>query len=332
MQRNDQRYPPAWSRRRFLGTAAAVAAPLVVPAWGRAAERPPPAPAAGTLAFAPADKEYRFDTGLWRGTLRSQGRSLGLMPVADATAGTAVTHGFGLLSHYRLLDAQTRYGHGAWDWASTARVLPDGAVEVAWSADAAHPFDLRAVYRWTAPHTCDVTTRVVPRQPLVRFEVFLASYFAGFPASFVYVQACPETGGQAGLLEAKKAVAVWQMFPRDAEAVQIIGDGRWQRPPNPVDWKIMPPLAGPLAVRRDAATGLAALVMAPPDDCFAVATPFGEEGHRSLYLSLLGRDVAAGQTATARARLVLARDVSDAQAVALYQAYVQELAAGASPS
>ena len=62
----------------------------------------------------------------------------------------------------------------------------------------------------------------------------------------------------------------------------------------------MPRLAKPLALRRDAATGLVGLVMAPRDDCFAISTPYGSDGHRSLYLSLLGRDIFKGQQATAR--------------------------------
>jgi hypothetical protein len=87
----------------------------------------------------------------------------------------------------------------------------------------------------------------------------------------------------------------------------------------------MPPLAGALAVRRDAQSGLAALIMAPPDDCFAIATPYGEEGHRSIYLSLLGRDLKAGQTATARSRLVIGRNISDDQAIVIYQEYAKEV-------
>jgi hypothetical protein len=201
-------------------------------------------------------------------------------------------------------------------------LLPDGAVEATWSADDSHPFNLQAVYRWSAANTLDVTTSVTGKKDLRQFEVFLASYFEGFPRTFAYVQASPETGGQPGFLEAKQSVAVWQMFPRDEQAIKTIGDGRWKRPPNPVDWKIMPPLAGALAMRRDAATGLVGLLMTPPGDCFAISMPFGEEGHRSVYLSLLGRDVPAGQTAVARTRLVLARGLSDEQAVAMYREYV----------
>jgi hypothetical protein len=87
----------------------------------------------------------------------------------------------------------------------------------------------------------------------------------------------------------------------------------------------MPPLAAPLALRRDAKTGLTGVVMAPTEDCFAVLTPFSGEGHRSLYLSLLGRDLAAAETAAARARLVIGSAISDGQAVALYEAYRKDL-------
>jgi hypothetical protein len=45
--------------------------------------------------------------------------------------------------------------------------------------------------------------------------------------------------------------------------------------------------------------------MSPPQDCFAILTPFEAEPHRSMYLSLFGKDLKAGETARARARLVI---------------------------
>ena len=203
-------------------------------------------------------------------------------------------------------------------------MLSGGAVESVWSADAEHPFEMRVVYRWKAPNILDATTSVIAQKDLLGFEVFLASYFDGFAKSLVYVNACPETEGKAAFLEAKRAGGQWQMFPRDAQAAELVQDGRWQRPPNPVEWKIMPSLAGPLAMRRDAKTGLVGLVMARPADCFAVSTPFSGEDHRSIYFSLFGRDLNAGQKATARSRLVIARGLSDREAIATYQAYLKE--------
>jgi hypothetical protein len=305
-------------------TLAAFLLPAAVPAADQEPVGAAEAKGPGRLAFIAEGKEFRFDTGVLRGTLRPQGKSLGLSPVIDSASGATLSGGAGLFSHYRLLDAEARYGGGAWDWPSTARALADGSVEAAWSAQEGLPFDMKALYRWKASNVLDLVMSVTPKKDLARFESFLASYFNGFPESLVYVKACPQTGGKTGLLAAVRANGDWQMFPRDDASLKIIGDGRWKRPPNPVQWTIMPPLAGALAVRRDAQSGLAALIMAPPDDCFAIATPYGEEGHRSIYLSLLGRDLKAGQTATARSRLVIGRNISDEQAVAVYQAYLKE--------
>jgi len=276
------------------------------------------------LAFTAAGKEFTFNTGTLRGTLRGGGKSKGLLPVLYGDAGANLAGTLGIMSPYRLLTSDARFGTAAWDWASEARLLPDGAVEVRWTADAQHPLDMTAVYRWSAPNTLDFAATVQPKQDLRKFELFMASYFDGFPVSQVYVQENPAAGGKPGFMEAVKATAVWQAFPRDEEATRIITDGRWTRPPNPVEWKIMPRLAAPLAVRRDAKSGLAAVLMARPEDCFAISTPYGEEGHRSLYLALFGRDLKAGEAATARARLVIGRDISDEQAIALYQAYVRK--------
>lgn len=276
------------------------------------------------LAFRPAGMEFRFDTGVLRGTLRSQGRSLGLTGVVDVASGKLLAGAYGLVSHYRLLAAETRYGTAGWDWPSQAHLLPDGAVEVRWSADATHPFQMKATYRWATADTLDVTTEVASDRPLRRFEVFLASYFSGFPVSMVYAR--PAENAQPEFVLARKERGVWQAFPRDGEAVGTIQDGRWQRPPHPVQWVIMPRLAVPLAMRRDPESGVVALLMAPRNDCFAICTPFGEEGHRSVYLSLFGRDIGPGQTATACARLVIARNLTPADAVQRYEAYTNPTA------
>jgi hypothetical protein len=318
------RYPQLLVAGACFVCAAALCIPAVV-----AGE--PGAPAGGAtdakLAFTAAGKEYTFNTGALRGTLREGGKSKGLLPVLYGDVGIAGS--LGIMSPYRLLTADARFGTAAWDWASEARLLPDGAVEVRWSPDAQHPLEMTAVYRWSAPNVLDFTATVKPQQDLRKFELFTASYFDGFPASLVYVQENPQAGGKPAFLEAVKATAVWQAFPRDDEAARIITDGRWKFPPNPVEWKIMPRLAAPLAVRRDAKSGLAAVLMASPEDCFAVLTPFGEEGHRSVYFSLFGRDLKAGETAAARARLVIGRDISDEQAIALYRAYVKKEAPAA---
>jgi len=267
--------------------------------------------------FTQAGKQFQFDTGALRGTLHTEGKSLGLTDLTDTASGTAISRFMGLFSHYRLLDADTRYGDAAWDWPGTARLLPDGAVEVAWTADATHPFDMKAVYQWARPNALDLTTTVTARGNLRRFEVFLASYFEGFPQVFGY--------GKTGWVEATKDMGDWLAFPRDEAAAAMITDGRWQRPPHPVTFKPVTTYAGALGMRCDAKSGLTALIMAPPKDCFAVMMPYGEDDHRSLYLSLFGRDFKDGESATARSRLVICRNLTAPQAIGIYHDYLKEI-------
>lgn len=280
----------------------------------------PAGAAENKLVFTAAGKEFHFDTGALRGTLRGDGRSKGLFPLHDGESGNALGKINGVFSHYRLLDNQARYGTAAWDWVSEAKLLDCGDVEVSWTADKDHPFDMMAVYHWVAPNTLDLFTRLTARKELRGLEIFLASYFEGFPTTSVYAKD-PAAGGKPAFLAANKSAATWHMFPRDEEAVKMIQDGRWKRPPHPVEWTIRPVLAAPLAVRRDAVRGMAAVIMARAADCFAVAVPHDEEGHRSVYLSLFGRDFKPGESAEARTRLVIGRGITDEKVMALYDVF-----------
>ena len=273
------------------------------------------------LRFVAAGKEsYRFDTGVLRGTLRPGGKSQGLTGVVHVPTGTRLDSSMGLFGHYRVFAGDKRFGHGAWYWPSQSKLLPDGAVRVDWPAAEDRPFELAAVYRWAGPATLDLETTVRAKADLPAFESFLACYFSpAFPACEVYAKG----GDGPAFLLADKASGVWQMFPRDEGAVKLIQDGRWTRPPSPVTWAIRPQLAAPLALRRAAKPGLACVVMARPQDCFAVATPFAGEGHRSLYLSLFGRDLRTGASLTARTRLVIASSPSAEDAVRLYREFIK---------
>jgi hypothetical protein len=72
-------------------------------------------------------------------------------------------------------------------------------------------------------------------------------------------------------------------------------------------------------------TGATALVMAHPKDCFAVSMPYGTESHHSLYLSLFGRTIKAGETDTAHASLVLGEELSNEEVIELYRSYLREI-------
>jgi hypothetical protein len=201
-------------------------------------------------------------------------------------------------------------------------------VAARWPATGGRPFELRATYRWAAPNALDVVTTVQATTNLANFEAFLACYFAGnFTNSLAYVAELPGKPGVADFLAAQPSLGTWLAFPRDDAAMAIFRDGRWTIQPNPVEWVKMPRLAKPLGIRRDPSGGLTALIMSPPTDAFALCTPEQTEGHYSMYLSLFGRDLKAGETARARARLLIAEKLSEAAASKAYEAYLKELAA-----
>jgi len=279
------------------------------------------------FAFTSNDKgEYVFDTGVLLGKLRPDGKSLGLSSVIHLPSGVRLNGRYGIFSYYRTFTTNKRYGHAAWDRPSVSKLLPDGAVEIVWPEGTDNPFEMTATYRLTGKTTVDLETIVKAHKDLSKFEVFLASYFhESFPSPYVYAKTNPQTKGDPGFTPAEKSFGNWQMFPRDEDVLRIIRDGRWQKEPNPVNWVIMPYLAAPVCLRRNDAADLAVVLMAPPDDCFAIATPYRGESHYSLYFSLFGRDVKAGETVRSRCRLVVASALSNQQILDLYKKYIKQL-------
>ena len=262
---------------------------------------------------------YRFDTGLLTGVLRAEGASIGLMPVVVSASGTDLSASPGLFNYYRVFAGEKRFMPDLRSRVSTAKRLDDGSLEVTWPAAEGHPYTMTATYTWRAPGTLDLATTVTAHAGLPDFEVFLSSYLTEpFPVTSVYV-AEPK-----GFATAEEASGTWQMYPRDDVGAALVRDGRWAVDPNAVDWQQPGRLAAPLAFRRDPASGVTVAVMAPAGDCFAVSTPCRDEPHRSMYLSLFGRDLEPGETATAHARLLVGVDLTEEALVEAYAAYARE--------
>jgi hypothetical protein len=275
---------------------------------------------------------FDFDTGILRGRLKLDGRYQGVYPLVDAGSAADLTMPPGVFSPYRVFTTGKRFGNAARDWPTTTRLLDDGAVEVRWPAGKENPLEITGVYRLAAADTLDLELTVRPQLDLPDFELFMSSYFTRSFRASVYLKP------QGLLVQKPRFVPVdrgkddkggYVMFPRDDKALDMIRDGRWKIPPNPVDWDARRWLAAPLVVRRDAGADITAVMMCPPDDCFAVSSPWNPSmpdggGYRSLYLSLFGRSLKTGQEARARCRLVIGRKITDQRAVELYEAYVKQ--------
>jgi len=292
-----------------LGFIVASTALSLLPTSVRAADAEP----ASALRFRPAPEGgFHFDTGVLRGGLRPGGKSLGLVGVTHVRTGKRLDSSNGLLSHYRVFTQGKRYGGGAWDWPGEAVLRGDGAVEVRWTSSPERPFDFGAVYRWCAPDLVELETTVAAKADLKGFEAFVANYFSeSFTNAAVWVASGTPARGPGHRQPLLKEQGDWQLFPRDQAAVEIASDGRWHLPPNPVDWTVQPRFALPIGVRADPISQLTAVLLGQSATCFAVAAPHQAEGHRSIYFSLFGRDVAKGEAVTGKVRIWVGMNLTD---------------------
>jgi hypothetical protein len=281
------------------------------------------------LAFkASGEGIFEFDTGVLKGRLKLDGKFQGLYPLVDSATGKDLSKPPGVFSLYRLFTTNRRFGNAARDWPTRTRLLAGGAVEAVWPVAEEHPFEMTAVYRWSATDTLDLDIAVKPDRDMPDFELFMSSYFTeGFLASVYLRRNAREHPGFVLVDRPPGSAGGYVMFPRDQDALRLITDDRWTIPPSPVDWALQRWLAAPVAIRRDEEQGWTAVMMCPPEDCFAISSPWNPVsadagGYRSLYLSLFGYDLKAGQSARVRCRLIMRRNLSNDQAADCYQEYL----------
>ncbi len=295
------------------------------PVWCESVE--PPFQSAGEGVFT-------FDTGVVKGRLQAGPHSQSIVSMIDVKSGQELAHeGVGIFSYYRVFSTNKRYGDAARDWPNTSRLLSNGAVEIVWPPAADHPVELRATFKWIAPDTLDLVTFVEPQIAMPDFEVFLSSYFNQNMDSYVYAKSGYHTQGAPTFLAADVNPLVrgtYLAFPRDLDAAKILYDGRWNYPPHPVQFSLTQRFECPLCMRKDRDTGMTVLLMSRPEDCFAIETPYnmrppdGVASHASLYFSLFGRDIQAGEKVKASTRLIIGKDIPEKRALEVFEKYISD--------
>ncbi|MEW6235766.1 MAG: hypothetical protein AB1656_10305 [Candidatus Omnitrophota bacterium] len=296
----------------------------------------PLAAGASDLAFHAVDNGFfEFDTGALKGKLRADASSQGVVSIVDASSGVELAYGGdnpGIFSLYRVLSTNKRWGEDARARQKLAKPLDDGRAHIYWPPDENNPYEMSAIYGWKAPEALDLEILCKPHQDMKNFEIFLSSYFAKDFQSWIYAKAPRHAPGVPAFLAADGnplVLGTYLAFPRDLAAAQLFCDGRWELGSNPVQWSLTRYLEAPIGMRKNANTGLTAVMMAKPEDCFALETPYnlnppdGVAGHNSLYMSFIGKDVAANDTVSVRARLVIGPNISDQAALELYQRFVK---------
>ena len=300
------------------------AAPLPARPAKSAAPSRPAGSARTTLAFTEDGQGYlRFDTGIVKGRLKKDGNGDFFKPISFVDPAVPMDNNRGLLVPYRFLTPRKRYGFGSWEWPRTGRILPDGAAELAWAEAPGRPFRFTATYAWTAANTLDLRIAFTPAENLEKFELFVGSYLKQFTKAVVYVKDSGD--GEPGFVDTPGGKGKKQLFPRDEGVVPMIRDGRWQHPPYPNDWTFRSWLQAPLGVKSQPKTGVAVVIMAPPEDCFAVSMFEQNAPLGCYYLSLFGKDVKKGQTLVGRARMVFGKNITNEDALRMYREYLDTL-------
>lgn len=291
---------------------------------------------AADLVFTPgADHVFTFDTGALTGHLAVQEKAQGILSLVDTASGkelTARSNEVGLFTLYRLFSTNHRWGTMAREWPKQARIRPDGSLEIAWPAEGDHPIKMAAAYRWSAVNALDLEITVTPEKSAPMFELFLSSYFNRDVRVKAYLKPTMHAAGQPELVAVEVnplVVGTYISFPRDFAAARIVQDGRWEKGLHPAHWSTVRHMAAPLVLLADQKSGVSIVLMARPQDCFALGMsynmepPDGVAGHHSVYFSLFGKDLKPGESATARLRAVVGQGLTPEQALAAYQEFVK---------
>ena len=96
---------------------------------------------------------------------------------------------------------------------------------------------------------------------------------------------------------------VYALFPRSEAELKTIFDGRWDLPPYPVRCAVPAYFAQPLAYRRQAQSGVMAVGMADPKECYAICIPVNDppddpnptKGYQGIYFYFFGRNLRQGE-------------------------------------
>lgn len=241
----------------------------------------------------------------------------------------------GHLNLYRVYAGQETFGSLRDDLADLKH-LPDGA-QLTWPASGKRPVAVTASWRLTGPAQIDLELKATPTRDLNNFEILPASYCPVNMVKYVY------------LLRDGKPTPVAVKTPADPEAAKLYPFfplTAADRAPQEATGRIHSAWKWPTTVATDNAAlpivfasdeHAEIILLGDPASTSAVcATPRPNSGkpedwnsvgqHSALYLSFFCRDVTAGETVTARARLLFREpsSVQDAPHLRLYRQFLQQ--------
>ena len=234
----------------------------------------------------------------------------------------------GLVAPYRVFGNGRRYGDVR-DRPTQVEIVPEG-LRIMHPSDSENPFDLVSLYSWDGD-TLDVRYAITLHTEMLGFELGIASYLsAGFRA-FISRQAnvWGEKGFKIVPVDANPMTDVYAVFPRSEGEMKTIFDGRLDLPPYPIRFTAPAYFAHPLAYRRHMKSGVMAVGMADPKECYSICIPVNDppqepdpsKGYQAIYFYLFGRDLRPGRTATTRLRWIIGQDLPEEEILARWESF-----------
>jgi hypothetical protein len=194
----------------------------------------------------------------------------------------------------------------------------------------------KVIIRFTfrEPNIIDMDLSVETLANYPGFEILLSSYQAEGFVSGAYVakkEFEPSEPEQIRIIDQPMIHGVWPFFPRDEAGANLLTDGRHQK--GRWFWRMAIGRRYGLPMAFFSKGDVDVLLMGRPEDVYAVGATYGGDAktdnlaaHRSLYLSLFGEDMAAGESRRTQMRMVIDELGSDpAKHIALYESFLKEV-------
>ncbi|REJ97881.1 MAG: hypothetical protein DWQ34_00655 [Planctomycetota bacterium] len=289
-----------------------------------------------TLSPGETESTFEFATDDMEGTIRLDGNYHGVSRLVDKRTGRQVIDSrYSALNLFKLMSVNLVMGQPRIMERSIAS--EDNWAEVTWPETDSHLGELTARYEVSGRNSVDVIVRLRSNGNYAAYELFMSNYFDGTLRPHVYLK--PRIGDEPQLVLPtvndvfRDTVLV---FPRDPLAARHCVDGRWERSEGGVPFVQMCPVRRYgycLAFLTDPEEQSAVVLMARPEDCYAISTRYHgdtEEDRLTDYsafdLSLFGDDVRPGDQRSIRVRLALTPlDDEMSQPLEMYRAFVNEM-------
>jgi hypothetical protein len=254
-----------------------------------------------------------FETEVMRGKVIANGSRFSVTDLEWKPSAIRIDRGMAL-APYRLL-ARSAWMGEVREMAHTVAPTDSGVV-LTFDPTDAHHARLEFTLEIVEPDSIDCRVDITSHAYYPDYELMISAYFAeGLrPGGYVGpgVRAATSELEQVRPVENPIYKHMYVAFPRDERSANLLSDGRWQRGRHFTRFAAVRYYGLPLGVYGHERSGLDVLLMGRSDDVFAVSMayhsddPLDDVGqHRSLYLSLLGRDIHPGQRVRTTYRMQL---------------------------